>query len=290
MIFMNNTSNDNNHPFGSPDGSRAELDELLIGFVDFNDESVWGGLAIKSSDSTARVLVGRKGSGKTLYLRRLQAFAAKDDSKYATQIEQSLPSTEDIIKFCHWFDREVLTEKWMSLWEKAILATVAQNILHDRMLRPYLESVDKELKKQLSGDYFKTLLPDSSIKTTCYEELKNMIQAHSSAIHINTLLNDPKWRQLESVIKDIVPTCPPIYLYIDAIDEEFSHAPMYWLRCQKGLFYQTMRFLRDKALGGRLHVTICIRDLVLTSVYRSEHKNRYKEEPHIIVLIPFLIL
>jgi hypothetical protein len=59
---------------------------------------------------------------------------------------------------------------------------------------------------------------------------------------------------------------------------------MYWLRCQEGLFYQVMRLLRDAKLGGRLHIVICIRDLVLSSVFRSEHQTRYREEPHISLL------
>ena len=59
---------------------------------------------------------------------------------------------------------------------------------------------------------------------------------------------------------------------------------MYWLKCQEGLFYQVMRLLRDHKLGGRLHIVICIRDIVMSSVYRSEHSPRYYNEPHIRVL------
>ena len=82
----------------------------------------------------------------------------------------------------------------------------------------------------------------------------------------------------------MVARCKPIYFYLDALDEEFSHAPMYWLKCQEGLFYQVMRLLRDHRLGGRLHVVVCIRDIVMSSVYRSEHAPRYYNEPHIRVL------
>ena len=59
---------------------------------------------------------------------------------------------------------------------------------------------------------------------------------------------------------------------------------MYWLKCQEGLFYQVMRLLRDQKRGGRLHVVICIRDIVMSSVYLSEHAPRYYNEPHIRVL------
>jgi hypothetical protein len=45
-----------------------------------------------------------------------------------------------------------------------------------------------------------------------------------------------------------------------------------------------MRLLRDHRLGGRLHIVVCIRDIVMSSVYRSEHAPRYYNEPHIRVL------
>jgi hypothetical protein len=45
-----------------------------------------------------------------------------------------------------------------------------------------------------------------------------------------------------------------------------------------------MRLLRDPRLGGRLHIVISIRDIVMSSVYRSEHAPRYHDEPHIRVL------
>ena len=269
------------HPFGNADGSRAEIQNLLDGFVKFDNQAVWGGLAIKSSDSSARVLVGRKGSGKTLYLRRLQDFASNDASKFASQIEQGLPTTEDIIKFCQWFKAETLTEKWMCIWKIAILRSVVQNLLHAPDLQPY---TGKGFQDQLSKLGFNEILSESRCVTSCYDELKQIIQSHSTADQINTFLYDSRWVELEQILKGIIPSCPPLFFYIDAIDEEFAHAPMYWMRCQKGLFYQTMRFLRDGTLGGRLHVTICIRDLVLTSVYRSEHSTRYSDEPHIKIL------
>lgn len=54
--------------------------------------------------------------------------------------------------------------------------------------------------------------------------------------------------------------------------------------CQKGLFYQVMRLLRDTRLGGRLHIFICIRDLTYASVFGSEHATRYLDPLHIRLL------
>ena len=117
-----------------------------------------------------------------------------------------------------------------------------------------------------------------------YSHVRDIINQRQTAHQLSTYLDDPLWDDLEDLLSEIIGHCKPIYFYLDAVDEEFSHAPMYWLKCQEGLFYQVMRLLRDQKLGGRLHVVICIRDIVMSSVYRSEHAPRYYNEPHIRVL------
>lgn len=267
-------------PFGNPDGSRATIFEIQKDFVKFGGSSVWEGLATRSDDLTARVIVGRKGSGKTIYLRCLQAFASSQESLYADQIQQSLPSTESVIKFCQFFEESILTEKWMILWHRAILRSVLSHLMHAELLGEY---VDPDTIVNINKKY-KSILRDFGTKLSIYSQVSEIIRLNNTGNQITKYLEDPLWMELESIIGDIIKDCPPICLYIDAVDEEFAHAPMYWHRCQKGLFYQTMRMLRDAKLGGRLHIIICIRDLVMSSVYKSEHRTRYHKEPHIRIL------
>jgi len=267
-------------PFGNPDGSRAALEEVLQGFVTFGGGARWGGLATKSDDLTARVIVGRKGSGKTIYLRRLQSFTSNQNSLYADHIQQSLPTTESIIKFCHFFEENVLTEKWMLLWHRSILRSTISHMLHSPRLA---EKVDSKTEKTLV-ESFRPILRESRTPLSIYSQVSEIIQMCNTRHELTRFLENPLWSELEWLVAEILRDCPPICFYIDAVDEEFAHAPMYWHQCQKGLFYQTMRLLRDARLGGRLHIVICIRDIVLSSVYRSEHRTRYKEEPHIRML------
>ena len=114
--------------------------------------------------------------------------------------------------------------------------------------------------------------------------MRDIINQEQTAHQLSRYLDDPLWDDLEDLLGEVVGQCKPIYFYLDALDEEFGHAPMYWLKCQEGLFYQVMRMLRDHRLGGRLHIVICIRNIVMSSVYRSEHAPRYYNEPHIRVL------
>src|ERR1700746_4086854 len=252
--------------FGNPDGSRADIEDLISEFVDFGGDPAYGHLATRANDSMVRVIVGKLGAGKTVYLRRLQDFQAHQDSVYADVPQQSLPKTEVVVKACQWFSDRVLVEKWMQIWERAIMRSLASHVLRRPELRQQLRD---EQADEIERSYTR-LLEDFRRPRSVYSQMRD--------------LNNPLGDALEDLLGEVVGPLKPIYFYLDALDEEFSHAPMYWLRCQEGLFYQVMRLLRDHKLGGRLHVVVCIRDIVMSSVYRSEHAPRYYNEPHIRVL------
>jgi class 3 adenylate cyclase len=267
-------------PFGNPDGSRADIEDLISEFVDFGGDPAYGSLATRANDSMVRVIVGKLGAGKTVYLRRLQNFQAHQDSVYADVPQQSLPKTEVIVKACQWFSDRVLVEKWMQIWERAIMRSLASHLLRRPELRQQLRD---EQAEELEGSYAR-LLEDFRRPRSIYSQVRDIINLRHTAHELSTYLDDPLWDDLEDLLGEIIGQCKPIYFYLDAVDEEFSHAPMYWLKCQEGLFYQVMRLLRDHRLGGRLHIVVCIRDIVMSSVYRSEHAPRYYNEPHIRVL------
>jgi Protein kinase domain len=267
-------------PFGNPDGSRADIEDVISEFVDFGGNPAYGHLATRANDSMVRVIVGKLGAGKTVYLRRLQDFQAHQESVYADVPQQSLPKTEVIVKACQWFSDRVLVEKWMQIWERAIMLSLASHLLRNPELRPQVR--DEEVE-ELEQSYTR-LLEDFRRPRSIYSMVRDIINQRQTAHQLSAYLDDPLWDDLEDLLGQIVCHCKPVYFYLDAIDEEFSHAPMYWLKCQEGLFYQVMRLLRDHKLGGRLHVVICIRDIVMSSVYMSEHAPRYYNEPHIRVL------
>jgi len=267
-------------PFGNPDGSRADIEDLISEFVDFGGNPAYGHLATRANDSMVRVIVGKLGAGKTVYLRRLQDFQSHQDSVYADVPRQDLPKTEVVVKACQWFSDSVLVEKWMQIWERAIIRSLASHLLRRPELRQQLRD---EQAEEIEQSYAR-LLEDFRRPRSIYSQVRDIINQRQTGHQLSTYLDDPLWDDLEDLLGEVIGQCKPIYFYLDAVDEEFSHAPMYWLKCQEGLFHQVMRLLRDHRLGGRLHVVVCIRDIVMSSVYRSEHAPRYYNEPHIRVL------
>ena len=264
-------------PFGNPDGSRADLEDLIHDFVDFGGNPAYGHLATKANDSMVRVIVGKLGAGKTVYLRRLQDFQAHQESVYSDPPQQDLPKTEVIVKACQWFPGQVLVEKWMQIWERAIVRSLASHLLRRPALRHQL---DDEHAALLEGPFVR-LLGTSLRPRSIYSQVRDVINECQTAHQLTSFLDDPLWDDLEDLLGEILASCSPVYMYLDAVDEEFGHAPMYWLKCQEGLFYQVMRMLRNPKLGGRLHIVVCIRDIVMSSVARTEHAPRYHNEPHI---------
>jgi hypothetical protein len=261
-------------PWGVPEGARAPITD---GFVEFDVALGALGLATRRDDRSARVLVGKKGSGKTLYLRRFQDAADKELSVYADVIHQDPPSTELVMQMGDWFGADLLTEKWMAVWKAAILQAAATHLQHSEELGDY---VDVSLRQRLER-YAEQLYPGVDSPRSVYACVSELIGRHERGHHLTHTLMHGAWRDLEYHISRALQNAPPICFYIDAVDEEYGKAPSHWLRCQKGLFYQVMRFLRDGRLGGRLHIVICIRDVVFSSVLRSEHATRYRLDPHI---------
>jgi hypothetical protein len=267
------------YPFGNPEGSLSNINQMLDSFVNFAHSNFGEGIGLQEKDLSVRVIVGAKGSGKTVYLRRLQAAAKTDDSLYVDDINFNPPETSQIVKFCSYFDETILTEKWMQLWYCAILRSVVSHLLFSKQLRDRIDDSDR---LQLT-DYVNPLIPFKQPSSP--HSSASLILGHfHSEIQYSRFLDLPMWEEIEYILSNLIHSLPPMYLFIDSIDEEFKKAPMYWLRCQKGLFYRVMRLLRHQRLGGRLHITISCRDHVLSSVYRSEHQNRYRGEPHIRIL------
>jgi len=168
----------------------------------------------------------------------------------------------------------------MYVWKFAILRSVISNILsNSEWNQDVLESDKNKLL-----EYEDIIFPHNNVSMTIYSEVRHILSNYSTRNSFNEYCEKREWDEIEIIVGNILKTLPPIYYFIDSVDEEYAHAPMYWLRCQKGLFYRVMRLLRKDIYGNKLHVIISIRDNVMASVCESEHRTRYINEEHVKVL------
>jgi hypothetical protein len=278
---MNDTADINERregAFGVPDGNRESIEESR--FVELDASVAQSGLVSHPDDRTARVIVGKKGSGKTVYLRRFQAAARAEESIYAGHVDPNTPTTADIVTFSRWYSGEDLAERWRLAWRAAILGSVASHVAYE----PSLDEYGTPAQRTKLLELLRELMPEVGAPRSAYQQLTELIGAHNSGRHLDGELRKGRWSDLEYWLGAILHDAPPICFYLDAVDEQYAAAPNLWLPCQKGLFHQVMHFLRDPTFGGRLHLVIAVRDNVFASVLRSEHATRYRTDPHIRIL------
>jgi hypothetical protein len=266
-------------PFGNPDGSRESLDDLMDRFVDFAGNETFGALATRADDMRARVIVGRMGAGKTFYLRRSQASAVGEASVYVDAAQSEPPPTESVVRVCQLFEARDLPEIWRLAWSRAITRTAVAHILRRPALR---DRVDSGTRETLSE--YRRLIGNRRAPGSVCSHLTEFLFEHDTRQQLTRYLHDGDWSDVNHYLREAIHPLPPMAFFIDGMDEFFAAAPSYWLPCQEGLFHAVMQWLKDPVVGGRLHVVIAIRDLVLSSVLRGEMAGKFRGDPHLRVL------
>jgi len=264
-------------PFGPPDGARADLDDIRRNFVRFLSQADRDDGADGPTARSPRVIVGKKGVGKTVYLRQFQAAASDRSGVYADEVRHDVPATEDVIKVCELYPPELAAEAWQWIWRRAILRSVTSHLLCGEQLK---DRIDARAKAELTGDYA-PLLGRFRKPRSVYAEARAIATDARSRDALARELRHRDWDDIEDLLGEIVADMPPICLYLDSVDERFGSAPLFWLQCQKGLCYQVFELLRDARFGSKLHVVVAIRDLVRSSLLQGENATRYTGIPHI---------
>ena len=168
------------------------------------------------------------------------------------------------------FREQVLTEVWQRLWGRSIIAAAATQLIFNRK---YRSSLSEDARSDLRHT-FKPLIGRVAAARTPLTYARAIVGRFKSRVGLTQHLNDPLWDDLETTVGELLKNSPSLALVIDCVDDQSAHAPAYWARCQRGLFYETMRLLRSPNLGGRLLVMIAVRDVVYHQVFRSEHSAR----------------
>lgn len=279
------------NPFGNPDGARADLKEVEESFITYYPYGL-NFQKDKSNILNKRVIVGAKGSGKTVYLRKIQSIlkerAENNPSIYVdNDIEQNLNCTDRVVRFCDFFSRQMLSEKWSMVWQITILLTLTNKLMFNNRPQKYIDDTERNSIVSLLQGTGLVTQDDirNRIEYSLYSCFQIIIYEAETKNRINRILENRNWLSLRSKLKDLLKTSPEIYLFLDSIDLEYEHAPLHWLMCQKGLFYAVLSFLQEGVLGEKLHLIITLRDNVFTSILRSEHSTKFSSESHVFPLI-----
>lgn len=274
--------NTSRNPFGDPDGSRAPLDEHSNDFIRLDQRFGAVGQSIDGLLRT-RVIVGGQGTGKTLFMRRLQQHYSGDLSVNSRQaiLETSELDTETVIGFSQLFPQTTNSERWSAIWRRAITVAVAEGMLSPQERSQGSASLDG--MRNLEAAVTRLRLPRGmdAVETAAY--LCRKVQGASA--FEGEIQHNAMWSELRHALEEVLPDSREQYIFIDAIDDNYHYAPAYWMACQRGLFHAVMHMMRRHGgTSNKLHVVITIRDLVMSSVYRGEHGARFAADATIVNL------
>lgn len=270
-------------PFGNTDASRTDA---LATYIEIS--GVVPSVRTPSNQIRHRFIVGRKGTGKTHYLRALRQALDESKSIILRQIEAL--RTEDVIRFTKDAQRFYNTlatgsslyldpyfyvrEFWQQAWDKAILCSVASIAWEHRQSLKHIEAANW---KRLSS-----FLPEVTVLRSPADALSALMHRHRRFIRARRFLGDPEWTFIRRLLADAVKKLSPIVIIVDAIDDDFEAAPEPWLYCQDGLFMAIVGQLNMADIfSNRVHILAAIRDVVYASLFRSEHALRYIQDSHL---------
>jgi hypothetical protein len=262
-------------PFGDSDGSKTDIKKILDEFIPLD----YGhGKGDGRDSEEGRIVIGAKGSGKTIYLRRVQSMVARDGSIYvADQVREEIPITDKVVYFAELFRDRITAPQWQLLWNRAILRSLMSHILWGELGADIADST----KKTLASNY-EEFLSITNVPSSVYSQVSEMLDLHASAHKFTTYLDHALWREVEYRLFTLLSKLPPVYFFIDHLDDGFQQAPKHWLHCQRGLFDAVLSLLRyGNPIGRRVHVYVAVRDVVFSSALANEHAGRLLSEHHI---------
>lgn len=282
---MNDFENINGQsgPFGDADASRVvDFETLRNAYVDLSNSS---GLRERlGADVSVRFIFGKKGSGKTLYLRTIQNYYRKIDwekpnSVYITEIDNNPTDTHLIVKVTEWFGSNgEKDEVWRRIWKLVILNTVRSHLLFTNLAKKLKTSIKKRLTELEICNY------QHKSATSLFNELTSFLGQFNSGEDLRRRIYDQKWVELENTINEALRTSPPLYFFLDQLDDDLQKAPYHWIKCQYGLFSAIMRFIRSGGNWGRLHILVCFREVVYAYVLQTPEGTKILSDSKIKVL------
>jgi hypothetical protein len=272
---------DSSGPFGDSDASRVNFQTLKASFINLSSTKVKVDESL-GADVSVRVIVGRRGAGKTLYLRSIQDYCKRlSGNVYVTEIDNQPPDTSLIVKVTAWCDDNdnLADQVWRRIWMMVILRTVYSHLFGSPALSKYFKG-----RKSHFVNNYKRILPTTRMPVSVFAQMTSLLSKFNSLKDLQDFLHLDEWADFEYDLGNILIKSPPMYFFIDQLDDDFASAPYHWLKCQYGLFASVFRLIKNEILGGKLHIVVCIREVVYTYILQTQQGNKYLAERKIKVL------
>lgn len=260
---------------GVPDGTTEDLSNYL------EIEKV---IQFDFSSLEPRVLVGRKGSGKSFTMRKFVNASFGEEGRFVLPFDNDPPDLDGMLKFSAKMPVSSRTNIWQKVWEYAIYTSLASHMLFNEQFK--MRFSGERLSSALSYiEPLKRPMLGLTTPTNVYTAVQAIISEFDDADEFSDFFRSTDRSNFTNTVDRALRDSPTVCVYLDALDEELRRAPSLIVDITKALFYVCFKFARAPGNRSKVHVMTTIRDIVYsTIIYASEHGDRYKDNPQVVEL------
>lgn len=285
-------------PMGSEDARDRGGDDIEASYIDVTSLIQSNLPASRLYES--KVVVGRKGSGKTHVLLHLQNLARKQgrDVIY-TNLDRNLFQGRGLLPYHGTESPEQCMALWAAVWRIALSMAAVSHFTARRISSKARQAVqdcigefvfDSSMDvEQLSRRFCDTLrerhgdlIPDADSPLDPVRALEDIIRRYKNLRSLNAFLESVDYRKLESDVSILLHRYGTLQFLIDGLDEYAWSDPKGWLELQVGLFTAAFELATVRTYTQHLKLTIALRNYVFTRASQSPHVDRARS--HILTL------
>ena len=264
-------------PFGNPDAAFANVQHPV-----YMDDA-FPNLGVSPGRLSTHLIVGRKGAGKTFHWKILQV-AAHERPEIIAILDDSLLHEATVKEISSRAIKTSPANFWSLVWRRAIFCFLASLFYkrHSILNSEYGSRLIPKIHEELFSERFESIFPIPFVETKPIQYVEKFASKGGRRDVIGDFIFNEAWVELESVIKNSLPETSPIYVFIDAIDQQAASVPQMWHDCQSGLFLAILQLIRETK--GRFHVVATIRESVYRAHIATEHGTKIIDDSHIRLL------
>ncbi|HYD38325.1 MAG TPA: hypothetical protein VEA60_11970 [Allosphingosinicella sp.] len=286
-------------PLGAEDAAKRE--DVADVFVDVRE--LIPQTSLHTNDIKAiRIVVGKKGSGKTHILRYIESESQGARTViYCTLSDNAIPIALES-QFSREVDRPHARSRWSKFWRIVLSVSILSRFISAAADVPQRRAATKFLidqgytRDEVRADEWKTTrellirhFADSYFPKDFSFRLANLRGPRdpTSVIHrlldgvhslraMDELIDFVEVSGLEAEIGALAKGYRPFHIIIDGIDDVSWRQPRAWLDFQVGLFDATFYFQETLRSSEQVAVTVAMRNFIYLSAAESPHIDRIR--------------
>lgn len=265
-------SNLQDAPLGPEDAhGRDDIEESFI-----NVGQLTSGAGTGSNLLPTRVVVGRKGSGKTHILRHIEHVSRGQGRDVSlSQIDRNLFAENALNPFKGGLGPAAARAFWTDVWRFALIVAVLSRFMCKRRDQRAVAALEKvgmsleELRSDFAPFMFDCMRPLDPVQA-----LQKIQNTHRSISGLQLAFRGIVFSEIEAELGHLLQHYGEVHFIIDGLDDLAWIDPRSWLDLQVGLFKLVFLQSASRAYMKSVHLTISLRNYVYSHALKDTHADR----------------